>query len=115
MYHHVQQDYFVSSGLNLKIPHHAVIVDVGGHVGMFTLHTFVRSGLTAKIFTFEPIPQTRQDLVATVAGLDPQGTHIKVFSCGLSDHSGSVEFDYVPKGSALSSYKKVRVVLLSCV
>ena len=47
---HVEQDYFSGPEPLVKVDQNApVIVDVGGHMGMFTLQCFVRSGLTAKV------------------------------------------------------------------
>lgn len=106
MYHHVRNDYFSEDGLNVQVPRNAVIVDVGGHMGLFSLQCFIRSGLTAKIFTFEPIPQNRKILLETVAGLGPTKDNIRVFPYGLSDRPGKIQFDYVPRASALSSCKK---------
>jgi FkbM family methyltransferase len=105
MFGQVTEEYFSKSGLNLSIKPHAVIVDVGGHVGMFSLQCFLRSKCTAKIFTFEPLPETRAKCIASVATADPDQKNIKVFPYGLSDKTGTVEFTYVPFASLLSGYK----------
>ncbi|HEU4325264.1 MAG TPA: amino acid adenylation domain-containing protein [Roseiflexaceae bacterium] len=83
---------------------HAVIVDVGANIGLFSL--FVQQVCpTATVYAFEPLPPICAVLQANAA---PYSERVRVFGCGLSDRSGEIPFLYYPQSSCQSgSYADV--------
>ncbi len=81
------------------LPENAVIVDVGGHVGMFALHLHALSP-TARIYAVEPIPELAE-LYRTNAALHSIDAELTVG--GIADLPGHATFTYYPEMSILSS------------
>ncbi|WP_165956545.1 non-ribosomal peptide synthetase [Kribbella antibiotica] len=91
----VQEEYFHGG---IVIGDGAVVVDVGGHVGMFGL--FVGSvARDVQVFAFEPMPESA-NFYRVNAHL--QGLDAVITNCGISDVAGRAEFTYYPEMSLLS-------------
>ncbi|MFE2753052.1 amino acid adenylation domain-containing protein, partial [Actinosynnema sp. NPDC059335] len=76
----------------------AVVLDVGGHVGFFSL----LAGSVARdvrVFAFEPMPESAEfyRVNAFLHGVDATVT-----TCGLADAPGRAEFTYYPEMSLMS-------------
>ncbi|TDV49762.1 non-ribosomal peptide synthetase [Actinophytocola oryzae] len=82
----------------VTVPAGAVVVDVGAHVGMFSLFAATRAP-EVTVYAFEPIPELYRELTLNTA-LNEVTAH--TFACGLSDHAGTAEFVYYPQFSMLS-------------
>ncbi|HEY9005595.1 FkbM family methyltransferase [Ohtaekwangia sp.] len=80
------------------------IFDVGGNYGWYAIHIASRFP-KAKIFSFEPIPDTYHQLVKNIA-LN-HISNINSFDFGFSDKPGSFSFFYDPALSANASMKNV--------
>lgn len=83
---------YLAHGIDL--PDDAVVLDVGAHVGLFSL--FVKHEYPkATVLAFEPIPVTAHALRANVELHKAEGVH--VVNCGLgATHEDAVEFSFYP-------------------
>ena len=82
----------------MALPEGASVVDVGGHVGLFSL--FVKTQRPdCKIYAFEAIPELAEmfQINAELHDIDAVIT-----SCGIGREPGSAEFTYYPDMSVLS-------------
>ena len=82
----------------VALPEGASVVDVGGHVGLFSL--FVKTQRPdCKIYAFEAIPELAEmfQINAELHDIDAVIT-----SCGIGREPGSAEFTYYPDMSVLS-------------
>ncbi|MEU8122447.1 amino acid adenylation domain-containing protein [Spirillospora sp. NPDC049024] len=82
----------------VALPEDACVVDVGGHVGLFSL--FVGSRLPGcRVHAFEPIPELVEmfRINAELHGVDAAVT-----ACGLGREAGTARFTYYPDMSLLS-------------
>jgi nonribosomal peptide synthetase DhbF len=82
----------------VTVPAGATVVDVGAHVGMFSLFAGTRAP-DVTVYAFEPIPELYRELVLNTS-LNEVTAH--TFAYGLSDHAGTAEFVYYPQFSMLS-------------
>ena len=73
---------------NFEINDTDVIIDVGGHIGLFSLYAsqFCKNGL---IFTFEPVPENYDLLVDNIKSNNL--THIKPFNLAVSNSNSNVK------------------------
>ncbi|WP_284454878.1 amino acid adenylation domain-containing protein [Actinomadura madurae] len=91
----VRNEYFRAG---VTLPEDACVVDVGGHVGLFSL--FVGTRLPGcRVHAFEPIPALAGmfRINAELHGLDATVT-----TCGLGREAGTARFTYYPDMSLLS-------------
>lgn len=83
----------------VAIPEGAVVIDIGGHIGMFGL--FAHSiACNVSVFAVEPIPELAElyRLNASLHGIQAQVT-----CAGIAEKAGQAEFTYYPEMSILSS------------
>ncbi|MAU84043.1 MAG: hypothetical protein CME34_19665 [Gordonia sp.] len=81
------------------IPDDPVVVDVGGHVGMFALYVHAMAP-NARVYAVEPIPDVAElyQINAELHGIDATMT-----VAGVADVRGFSDFTYYPEMSILSS------------
>jgi FkbM family methyltransferase len=68
-----------------------VVVDIGAHIGLFTLGAAMRVGQQGRVFAFEPSPDTAKVLVDHVA-LNRWSDRVEVVRAVVSDADGVVPF-----------------------
>ncbi|MEU6540194.1 amino acid adenylation domain-containing protein [Streptomyces sp. NPDC047000] len=91
-----EQREYVQGGI--RIPDGGTVVDVGAHVGMFSM--FVGSTApTAKIYAFEPVPELARylDVNSRLHGLNAE-----ILQCAVGGGGGTTAFTYLPEVSILS-------------
>jgi len=88
---------------NFEINDTDVIIDVGGHIGLFSLYAsqFCKNGL---IFTFEPVPENYDLLVDNIKSNNL--THIKPFNLAVSNSSSNVKLYLNDDDSGHSMFSK---------
>jgi FkbM family methyltransferase len=79
------------------LPPDPVVLDIGGHVGSFSL-SIARALPGARIHAFEASPTTASYLRRNVAG-NGLGQQVTVHNVALSDHSGTLTFTDNESGS----------------
>ncbi|SPT58070.1 non-ribosomal peptide synthetase [Actinomadura madurae] len=91
----VRNEYFRAG---VTLPEDACVVDVGGHVGLFSLFVGTRQP-GCRVHAFEPIPALAGmfRINAELHGLDAAVT-----TCGLGREAGTARFTYYPDMSLLS-------------
>ena len=85
---------------DISLPKGAVLFDVGGNIGMFTLFAHLECP-TATIFTFEPAPPLVEILQANIERF---GIRAQLYPCGLSRQAGKAQFTFYPKSAGMSSF-----------
>lgn len=90
------QEYF-RNGIELHEGN--TVFDVGANIGLFTLFAYQLCNKKANVYAFEPIPPIFEVLKLNAERIDPQ--KLKVFSCGLSQHSKTITFAYYPNATPL--------------
>ncbi|MGW2817874.1 amino acid adenylation domain-containing protein [Streptomyces sp. NPDC001415] len=82
----------------VTLPEDATVVDVGGHVGLFSLYVKTLRP-DARIHAFEPMPELAGmfRLNAALHGID-----VRITNCALGREPGSAVFTYYPEMSLLS-------------
>ncbi|MBC7978654.1 MAG: amino acid adenylation domain-containing protein, partial [Myxococcales bacterium] len=83
---------------DIALPEHAVVLDVGANIGMFSLYV-AHHYPDAKLFAFEPLPPIFDRLEANLARHAP---HTRRFAFGLSARDAEVEFTFYPGYSMMS-------------
>jgi FkbM family methyltransferase len=53
-----------------KLPQGGVFIDIGSHVGYYTVLASLLAGPEGRVVAFEPTPRTRTELMVNTAGLD---------------------------------------------
>ena len=66
------------------------VIDIGAHIGVYSLLMAKVVGPTGCVYAFEPVPQFYERLLANIA-LN-EATNIKPFQIAISDESGEIEF-----------------------
>ena len=90
----------------IELPEAAVVLDIGANIGLFTL--FIKDQIpNAKVFAFEPSPETFDCLHYNVSKL---GDDVKVFNLGVYDHDAELSFTYYPGYTVLSGFRANRHV-----
>ena len=93
----------------------AVIFDIGANIGWYALN-FANSLNQGRVFAFEPIPLTHQNLLENIA-LN-QSDKIEVFNIALSNFNGISEFFFSPEELGASSAMNIRedenILKVSC-
>ena len=98
-----KDDSYSQNGIKLK--ENSVVFDIGANIGFFSLWAWERCNRKAKIYAFEPVPQTFEVLSLNslrVNARDPS-LPMKVFNFGISDEEGSVQFEFHPNMSIWST------------
>jgi syringomycin synthetase protein SyrE len=80
------------------LPDQAVIFDVGANIGMFSLFAGM-SCRNARIFAFEPVPQTYEMLCLNASLYD---LNITPLNAALAEQAGTATFTYYPRVSIFS-------------
>lgn len=91
---------YLKNGLTVK--EGDCIFDVGANIGMFMRNIYYRCNNKARIYAFEPIPQTFKTLQANAA-LDTKYLH--VYNLGIADRDQKVTFEFPPHLPLWSSAK----------
>ncbi|QLQ36503.2 non-ribosomal peptide synthetase [Micromonospora robiginosa] len=91
-----EQNEYLRFGVTL--PDGACVVDVGAHVGFFSMYAGeVSPG--ARVWAFEPIPELAGLLRANA---DLNEADVTVTNCGVGEHDETTTFTYYPQMSILS-------------
>ena len=83
----------------------AVFVDVGAHIGYYSLRAAVRVGRTGKVIAFEPNPDTLEVLRANVASSCADNVTIEPFACVEREQAVTL-FGGPPTNSGSSSLSR---------
>ncbi len=80
-----------------------VFLDIGAHVGYYSMLASWLTDHTCKVYSFEPTPRTYNSLKINTE----TKSNIKIFNNAVLDKETTIEFfDYGPKYSAFNSFKK---------
>lgn len=96
----IYQEIFLNNNYlqhGICIPDHAVIMDVGANIGLFSL--FAAQYPNAKIYAFEPIPPIFKNLSLNTHIYNIDAT---LYACGLADKNQTAYFSYYPHTSLIS-------------
>ncbi|WP_439678571.1 amino acid adenylation domain-containing protein [Embleya sp. MST-111070] len=91
-----ERDEYLRSGI--RLPEGACVIDVGGHVGLFSLYLKTRRP-DCRILAFEPIPELAEMFRTNAALHDIDAV---VTTCGIAGEPGRAVFTYYPDMSLLS-------------
>ncbi|MFG2956783.1 amino acid adenylation domain-containing protein [Streptomyces sp. NPDC048291] len=91
-----EQNEYLKFGVSL--PEDACVVDVGGHVGMFSMYVN-EVAPASRIHAFEPIPE-----LAALYRINAELNDVDavVTNCGVGEHAETATFTYYPQMSILS-------------
>jgi FkbM family methyltransferase len=78
------------------------VLDVGAHIGMFSLEVLRRCGGEVRLLAVEPAPETFAYLERNVRGLFPT-SRVTLLRCALADRIGQATFYYRPRRPVISS------------
>lgn len=95
--HEIFSEDFAAHGIDL--PAEGVYFDVGANIGLFAIYLRDRCA-QGRIFAYEPMPAAFAALAGNAAALTPPAEAIPL---GLGRAPGTLEFDYFPGISALST------------
>lgn len=95
--HEIFSEDFAAHGIDL--PADGVYLDVGANIGLFAIYLRDRCA-QGRIFAYEPMPAAFAALAGNAAALTPPADAIPL---GLGRQPGTLEFDYFPGISALST------------
>ena len=70
----------------------STIVDVGAHIGLYTIGFATRIGPEGTVHAFEPVPTTRRDLIRNL-GLNALLDRVEVIDAVASNVDGTVPFE----------------------
>jgi len=89
----------------------AVVLDIGAHIGLFSIIAAKLTNITAQVFAFEPAPTTQKVLKQTIAINRLQQNVIPV-NAAMGKQPGSITFfvsdDEADNSNSLVSYKEDR-------
>ncbi|MEV0299456.1 amino acid adenylation domain-containing protein, partial [Nocardia sp. NPDC050710] len=93
----VEQNQYFRWGVS--VPYHGCVVDIGAHVGMFSMLVGYLSG-DVEIYAVEAVPD-----VAAMAQLNFEihGLPVTVINCAVGAHCGTTTMTYYPEMSILST------------
>ena len=83
----------------IDLPANGTYVDVGANIGLFSLYLMDRCP-EASVYAFEPMPAS---FAALERNRDTFAARINALNLGLGASAGTVEFDYYPAITALST------------
>ena len=95
--HEIFSEDFAAHGIDL--PADGIYFDVGANIGLFAIYLRDRCP-AGRIFAYEPMPAAFAALAGNAAALTPPAEAIPL---GLGRAPGTLEFDYFPGISALST------------
>ncbi len=98
-----EQKVYLAGGL--MMPDHAVVVDVGANIGLFTLFA-LETCPSAFVHAFEPAPLIFELLRQNVRGY----CGVALNNCGVREASGDAVFTFLPRCTAFSGYDHDAVV-----
>ena len=91
----------------------AVIIDIGAHIGLFSVIAAQVTGKTGKVYAFEPAPGTYSLLQKTVA-INHGETVIESFKKAVGKENGKITFfisnDLADNSNSLVNYKEDRTL-----
>jgi len=86
----------------------ATFIDVGAHIGFYSVMTSRLVGDKGKIYSFEPTPWTFEILESNAKGLN----NVKIYNKGVSDKNETIDFsDYGPGYGAYNTAGKESAML----
>jgi FkbM family methyltransferase len=89
-----------------KLPPGGVFIDIGAHVGYYTMLASLLVGAEGRVVAFEPTPRTRAELLSNTAGLD----NVTVIPMAAWDAPGQLTLqDFGWRLSAFNSVMSPRV------
>ncbi|MBD2777694.1 FkbM family methyltransferase [Iningainema tapete] len=97
IYQQVQE--YLKNGIELQKGD--TVFDIGANIGLFSLYLYQLYHKNVSIYAFEPIPAIFEVLHRNAQRFDPET--IKVFCCGLSQESKTLNFGYYPNAPVLST------------
>jgi amino acid adenylation domain-containing protein/FkbM family methyltransferase len=83
----------------ITYPGTGVVLDIGAHVGLFTLYALAQSP-DLRVFAFEPCPPLFEALVRNTEGL----VGVRAFSFGLGATRETAQLTYYPSLTGMSSF-----------
>ena len=83
----------------IRYPERGLVLDVGAHVGLFSLYAREQSP-GAEIYAFEPCPPLLEALRENTAGLE----HVRLFGFALAGQAGTAELTYYPNLTGMTSF-----------
>ena len=86
---------------DLNIRKNDIVLDVGSHVGMFSLYAHEKGA--KQIYAFEPTETTFKHLSKNLG----KHRNIKTFNYAMSGHDGKIQFHIVGPSTVCSSYENV--------
>ena len=97
------QDVFAldSYGAPVVYDRDAVVVDVGAHVGLFSLYALAAAP-EGRVVAIEPVPVLVEALKRNT---ESHGSRIAYYSTAVGDHDASASMTYYPKLSGMSSLR----------
>ncbi|MFJ4622037.1 FkbM family methyltransferase [Streptomyces sp. NPDC088812] len=93
-----EEESYVPPG-GLQLPENAVVFDVGANIGMFALFMSERFP-DARVFSFEPVPQTFEALCKNVASLP----NVTPLNTALGDTAETRELTFYPQYTMMSGF-----------
>jgi FkbM family methyltransferase len=89
----------------------AVVIDIGAHIGLFSIIASQVTGNTGKVYAFEPAPSTYELLQKTLA-INHNGPVIETFKKAVGRETGKITFfvsdGEADNGNSLVNYKDDR-------
>ena len=89
----ILHEVFVEGVYNVKLPHSAVVVDIGANVG-FSSVLFAHDPSVLRVFSFEPVTVTYQHALRNFSLNEKYSGKIEAHNYGLSDKTESIEIDF---------------------
>jgi FkbM family methyltransferase len=86
----------------LKVNPKDVVIDIGGHIGLFSLF-ILEQAPQIRLITIEPIPQIFIVLQENIEKYQPAKSSVTMLNIGLADKEGKSEFNFYPRLSSNSS------------
>lgn len=100
LYELFAEDAYEIDALVAGLPANPVVLDVGGHIGCFSMSMALASP-TAQVFTYEASPSTYEFLVRNLKS-NGLADRVNATNTALSDHHGTLEFASSSLGSGLN-------------
>jgi FkbM family methyltransferase len=79
----------------VKLYDDATVLDVGGHIGMFSLFA-LRSFARVNACVIEPMPRTYAALCQNLRANAPDPARVRALNCGAASREQSAEFSFYP-------------------
>jgi len=95
-----EENFYLREGLDVEPG--AVVIDIGGKIGLFSLFILERVPRISLI-TVEPIPQIFAALQANLEIFQPPQASVTLLNIGLADEEKTAEFQFYPRVSSDST------------